>query len=311
LVALVVSGSDLPRRGITCPLGPRLARCRPNEQMDCAQGICPRGKSLFLTRWRCSVGAPRSCTAPSLHHGIALHGHPLLTPLLRVVCSQAQRALSTHGIALHGPSLLTPLLRLCSQAQRADGPPSLYPCHRAARPLPPHFSLACPLFAGPTSRWTGFSQPMSWRCTAAGGLTAQERRGWGGRVNPREARVGRLTPNPARRLFPGPTSRWTGFSRPTSWRCTAAARRPRGCSVARRRRAGAPRRLASTLSLYKILFRFKALLWEPIILVLPPPTCKAYPIAILLNGHCAICDLPPTPLVYAIHHTYYGYGNIM
>jgi len=34
-----------------------------------------------------------------------------------------------------------------------------------------------------------------------------------------------------------------------------------------------------------------------------PPTCKAYPIAILLHAHCAIYAPPPTPLVYAIHNT--------
>ena len=37
------------------------------------------------------------------------------------------------------------------------------------------------------------------------------------------------------------------------------------------------------VSLHKILFRFEALSWESIILVLPPPTCKAYPIAILVH----------------------------
>jgi len=35
----------------------------------------------------------------------------------------------------------------------------------------------------------------------------------------------------------------------------------------------------------------------------PPPTCKAYPIAILLHDHCAIYALPPTPRQYAIHDT--------
>jgi len=35
----------------------------------------------------------------------------------------------------------------------------------------------------------------------------------------------------------------------------------------------------------------------------PPPTCKAYPIAILLHDHCAIYAPPLTPLLYAIHHT--------
>jgi len=57
------------------------------------------------------------------------------------------------------------------------------------------------------------------------------------------------------------------------------------------------------LNLYKILFRFKALLWESIILLLPPPTYKAYPIAILLHDDCAIYALLPTSLVYAIYHT--------
>jgi len=33
------------------------------------------------------------------------------------------------------------------------------------------------------------------------------------------------------------------------------------------------------------------------------PSCKAYPIAILLHDHCAIYAVPSTPLLYAIHHT--------
>jgi len=49
------------------------------------------------------------------------------------------------------------------------------------------------------------------------------------------------------------------------------------------------------LSLYKILFRCKALLGESIILLVPPPNCKAYPIAILLHDHWAIYALLPTP----------------
>ena len=57
------------------------------------------------------------------------------------------------------------------------------------------------------------------------------------------------------------------------------------------------------LSLYKILFHFKALLWESITLLLSSPTCKAYPIAILLHDHCAIYAPPPTPLLYGIHRT--------
>jgi len=57
------------------------------------------------------------------------------------------------------------------------------------------------------------------------------------------------------------------------------------------------------LSLYKILLHFKALLWEAIILLLPPYTCKAYPIAILLHDHCATYAPPTDPSFYAIHHT--------
>jgi len=57
------------------------------------------------------------------------------------------------------------------------------------------------------------------------------------------------------------------------------------------------------VSLYKILFHFTALVWESIIRVLTPPTCTAYPIAILLHDYCVIYDPPPTPLLYAIHHT--------
>jgi len=35
----------------------------------------------------------------------------------------------------------------------------------------------------------------------------------------------------------------------------------------------------------------------------PTPTCKAYPVAILLHGHCAIYAPPLTLLLYGIHHT--------
>ena len=59
----------------------------------------------------------------------------------------------------------------------------------------------------------------------------------------------------------------------------------------------------SGVGLYKRLFHFKALLWESIILSLPSPTCKAYPIALLLHVHCAINASPPTSPYYAIHHT--------
>ena len=78
---------------------------------------------------------------------------------------------------------------------------------------------------------------------------------------------------------------------------------PKGRGAFRCSSSGCERSALLPLSLYKILFRFKALLWESIILVLPPSTCKAYPIAILLHDHCAIYALPPTSLSYAIHHT--------
>jgi len=58
------------------------------------------------------------------------------------------------------------------------------------------------------------------------------------------------------------------------------------------------------VSLYKILFHSKALLWESTILYSPPPpTYKAYPIALLLRDHGAIYACLPTPPVHAIHHT--------
>jgi len=37
--------------------------------------------------------------------------------------------------------------------------------------------------------------------------------------------------------------------------------------------------------------------------LIDPPSCNAYPIAILLHDFCAICSPQPTPPVYAIHHT--------
>jgi len=57
------------------------------------------------------------------------------------------------------------------------------------------------------------------------------------------------------------------------------------------------------VSLYKILFHFKVLVWESILLVPPLPTCNAFPIAIRLHHHCAIYVPPPTPLCCAMHHT--------
>jgi len=44
-------------------------------------------------------------------------------------------------------------------------------------------------------------------------------------------------------------------------------------------------------------------MWESIILLLPPPTCIARIIAILLHVYCARYDAPPTPPLNAIHYT--------
>jgi len=57
------------------------------------------------------------------------------------------------------------------------------------------------------------------------------------------------------------------------------------------------------LGLYKIVFYFVAFMWDSILLSLLPPTCIARTIAILLHVYCARCDPPPTPPLYAIHHT--------
>jgi len=62
-------------------------------------------------------------------------------------------------------------------------------------------------------------------------------------------------------------------------------------------------RYPSPLGLYKTFFYFKACVHESIILVLPPPTCNAHTIAILLHDHCAIKHPYPTRPLYAIHHT--------
>jgi len=57
------------------------------------------------------------------------------------------------------------------------------------------------------------------------------------------------------------------------------------------------------LALTRYCFTIKPSSWESIILLLTPPTCKAYPTAILLHDHCAIHAPPPTPPLNAIHHT--------
>jgi len=54
---------------------------------------------------------------------------------------------------------------------------------------------------------------------------------------------------------------------------------------------------------YKILFYFDAFVHNSIIRLLPPAICTARTIAMLVYVYCAIYDAPPTPLLYAIHHT--------
>jgi len=53
------------------------------------------------------------------------------------------------------------------------------------------------------------------------------------------------------------------------------------------------------LSLHKILYYFKSFSVGVNHPLIAPPTCKAYPIAILLHDYCAIYDRPPTSPVYA------------
>jgi len=60
---------------------------------------------------------------------------------------------------------------------------------------------------------------------------------------------------------------------------------------------------ASGVRLYKRLVHFEAYAHESTILLLPPPTCIARTIAILVHVYCAIYDAPPTPPLYAIHKT--------
>jgi len=65
------------------------------------------------------------------------------------------------------------------------------------------------------------------------------------------------------------------------------------------------------LRLYKILCRFKVLLWESILLLLPPTTYKAYQVAILLHAHFAIYA-PLTEPAFVCHTPYtIGDGNIV
>jgi len=61
--------------------------------------------------------------------------------------------------------------------------------------------------------------------------------------------------------------------------------------------------LGEGVGLYKILFYCEAFVHKSIIRLLPPSTCIARTIAILLHVYSAVYDAPPTPLLYAIHHT--------
>jgi len=58
-----------------------------------------------------------------------------------------------------------------------------------------------------------------------------------------------------------------------------------------------------SLVLYKILFYFAAFVHESSIPSLPPSSCAAHTVAILLQYYCALYNAPPTALLYAIHHT--------
>jgi len=61
------------------------------------------------------------------------------------------------------------------------------------------------------------------------------------------------------------------------------------------------------LYLYKIWFDFEAFVHETSILSLPPPTCKAYPIEILLYVNCALHDAPRD--LPCVCHTLDNTGN--
>ena len=64
------------------------------------------------------------------------------------------------------------------------------------------------------------------------------------------------------------------------------------------------RKTVPQLSLYKILFHFKAFLWAFIILFLPPPHLQRLPYCNAITRlHCNIRPPPTPPPLYAIHHT--------
>jgi len=84
-----------------------------------------------------------------------------------------------------------------------------------------------------------------------------------------------------------------------------AKRNNKGSSCAKGFRGRA--RCVVPFSLNKILFHFKALLWESIILSSPPPTCIAHPGAIVLHEYWTVYD-SPSDLPF-VCYTQYKIGN--
>ena len=62
-------------------------------------------------------------------------------------------------------------------------------------------------------------------------------------------------------------------------------------------------RVGQHIGLYNMFVHFNAFVNEPSLIVLPPPTCNARTVAIVLHDYCARYAPSPTPLLYAIHHT--------
>ena len=57
------------------------------------------------------------------------------------------------------------------------------------------------------------------------------------------------------------------------------------------------------LAITRDCFTPKLYCWNQSSFCYPPPTCKAYPIAILLHRYCAKYVPPPPPPLYAIYHS--------
>ena len=69
---------------------------------------------------------------------------------------------------------------------------------------------------------------------------------------------------------------------------------------------------ALRVGFYKILFHFKAFMWESIIPLLPLPTCISRTIAILLHVFSARYDAPPPDPPFVCYTLYnIGNGNIV